>query len=45
VSNADSDDVSFIDVKSRQEVTRIKVGKVPKRLAIAASPAGSSLQN
>jgi YVTN family beta-propeller protein len=45
VSNADSDDVSFIDVKSRQEVTRIKVGKVPKRLAVAAPPAGSSLQN
>jgi YVTN family beta-propeller protein len=38
VSNADSDDVSIIDVKNRREVRRIKVGKVPKRLAIAIAP-------
>jgi YVTN family beta-propeller protein len=38
VSNADSDDVSVIDVKNRREVTRVKVGKVPKRLAVAIAP-------
>ena len=38
VSNTDTDDVSIIDVKARREVTRVKVGKVPKRLAIAISP-------
>jgi YVTN family beta-propeller protein len=38
VSNTDSDDVSIIDVKNRREATRLKVGKVPKRLAIAIAP-------
>jgi YVTN family beta-propeller protein len=35
ISNTDTDDVSVIDVKTRREVTRVKVGKVPKRLAVA----------
>jgi DNA-binding beta-propeller fold protein YncE len=35
VSNTDSDDVSIFSVRERREVARIKVGKVPKRLAIA----------
>jgi YVTN family beta-propeller protein len=35
VSNTDSDDVSIFSVKDRREVARVKVGKVPKRLAIA----------
>jgi YVTN family beta-propeller protein len=39
ISNTDTDDVSVIDVKSRHEVTRVKVGKVPKRLAVATAPA------
>jgi YVTN family beta-propeller protein len=30
ISNTDTDDVSVIDAKSRREVTRVKVGKVPK---------------
>ncbi len=34
VSNTDTDDVSIIGVKTRREVTRLKVGRVPKRLAI-----------
>jgi YVTN family beta-propeller protein len=38
VSNTDSDDVSIIDVKNRREATRLKVGKVPKRLAVAIAP-------
>ena len=38
ISNTDTDDVSIIDVKSRREVTRVKVGKVPKRLAMASAP-------
>jgi YVTN family beta-propeller protein len=38
ISNTDTDDVSIIDVKSRGEVTRVKVGKVPKRLAITSTP-------
>lgn len=40
VSNTDSDDVSVIEIKKRSEVTRVKVGKVPKRLAVAIAPAG-----
>lgn len=32
VSNAGSDDVSIIDVRTRKEMARIKVGQVPKRL-------------
>jgi len=44
VSNAGSDDCSIIDVKTRKEAARIKVGKVPKRLVAASVPnnAGSS---
>ena len=38
VSSTDSDDVSIFDVKQRHEAARIKVGKVPKRLAIAIAP-------
>jgi len=38
VSNTDSDDVSIIDVKNRREAARLKVGKVPKRLAVAIAP-------
>ena len=38
VSNADSDDVSIIDVKTRHEVTKVKVGKVPKRIAVGTLP-------
>jgi YVTN family beta-propeller protein len=38
ISNTDTDDVSVIEVKTRREVTRIKVGKVPKRLAVASTP-------
>jgi YVTN family beta-propeller protein len=37
VSDTDSDDVTVIDVKARREVTRIKVGKVPKRLVVATA--------
>ncbi|MGD0492978.1 MAG: hypothetical protein ABSC32_15675 [Steroidobacteraceae bacterium] len=32
VSNSSSDDASIIDRKSRQEIARLKVGHVPKRL-------------
>jgi YVTN family beta-propeller protein len=32
VSNSSSDDASIIDRKSRQEIARVKVGRVPKRL-------------
>jgi YVTN family beta-propeller protein len=39
VSNTDSDDVSILDVKARREVARVRVGKVPKRLAIGIVPA------
>ena len=42
VSNTDSDDVSVIDVKARHEVIRIKVGRVPKRIAIAGIPSRES---
>ena len=38
ISNTDTDDISIIDVKSRREVKRVKVGKVPKRIAIAIAP-------
>jgi YVTN family beta-propeller protein len=37
VSNTGSDDVSIIDAAARREVTRIKVGKAPKRLAVGPS--------
>jgi YVTN family beta-propeller protein len=38
ISNTDTDDISIIDVKSRHEVKRVKVGKVPKRIALAIAP-------
>ena len=38
VSSTDSDDVSIFNVKERRAVARIKVGKVPKRLAIGIDP-------
>jgi YVTN family beta-propeller protein len=38
VSNAGSDDCSIIDTKTRREVTRLKVGKMPKRLVVASVP-------
>jgi YVTN family beta-propeller protein len=38
ISNTDTDDVSIIEVKTRREVTRVRVGKVPKRLAVASVP-------
>jgi YVTN family beta-propeller protein len=38
VSNTDSDDVSIFSVKDRRELTRVKVGKVPKRIAISIMP-------
>src|ERR1700730_14858477 len=41
VSSTDSDDVSIFDVKQRREVSRVKVGKVTKRIAIATAPAPS----
>jgi YVTN family beta-propeller protein len=41
VSSTDSDDVSIFDVKKRTEVARVKVGKVPKRIAIAPVDATS----
>jgi len=36
VSNSGSDDVSIIDAKTRREVARLKVGRVPKRLLAAS---------
>lgn len=39
VSNPGSNDCSIIDVKTRKEVARLKVGKVPKRLVAASIPA------
>jgi YVTN family beta-propeller protein len=38
VSNVLSDDVSIIAAAKRQEVARIKVGKMPKRLVVAGVP-------
>jgi DNA-binding beta-propeller fold protein YncE len=43
VSNTDTDDVSIFSVKERREVARVKVGKVPKRLAISI-PVPAALQ-
>ncbi len=34
VSNTGSNDVSLIDVSQQKEITRIKVGAAPKRLAV-----------
>src|ERR1700687_3921907 len=44
VSNTDSDDVSIFSVKERREVARVKVGKVPKRIAISSMPVASTSQ-
>lgn len=41
VSNTDSDDVSIFSVKERRELSRVKVGKVPKRIAVSSMPAAS----
>lgn len=38
VSNTDSDDVSIFDVKKHRQVACVKVGKVPKRLAVGVEP-------
>lgn len=45
VSNADSNDVSIIDGHARREVTRVKVGKAPKRLALASVPSAGRGQH
>jgi YVTN family beta-propeller protein len=37
VSNRGSDDVSVIDLETRQEIARIKVGQYPERLVAVAS--------
>jgi YVTN family beta-propeller protein len=39
ISNTDSDDVCIFNVKERRELARVKVGKAPKRMAIAIVPA------
>ncbi len=38
VSNTDSDDVSIFDARAKVQVAKVKVGKVPKRIAIATAP-------
>jgi YVTN family beta-propeller protein len=40
VSNSGSGDVSIVDVMARKELARVKTGKIPKRVVIAAVPAG-----
>jgi YVTN family beta-propeller protein len=42
VANAHDDTVSVIDVAARREITRIKVGAVPKRNITAILPIVSS---
>ncbi|MDB6169627.1 MAG: beta-propeller repeat protein [Verrucomicrobia bacterium] len=42
VSNTASDDVAVIDTRLEREVTRIGVGKGPKRLAVVSVPRGMS---
>jgi len=42
VSNAGSDDLSISDAQDRQEVTRLKVGRVGKRLVAASVPPPSA---
>jgi YVTN family beta-propeller protein len=44
VSNTDSDDVSIFGVKERREVAHVRVGKVPKRIAISITPVASTSQ-
>ncbi|GAC1621481.1 MAG: hypothetical protein PVS2B2_18850 [Candidatus Acidiferrum sp.] len=41
VSNTDSNDVAIFSAKARRELTRVKVGKVPKRIAISVAPVAS----
>lgn len=43
ISNTDSDDVSIFDVKEHRQVACVKVGKVPKRLAIGVEPTGTKI--
>ena len=43
VSSTDSEDVAIFDVKQRREVARVKVGKVPKRIAIATAPSNGEV--
>jgi YVTN family beta-propeller protein len=38
ISNTDTDDISVFDAKTWREVTRVRVGRVPKRLAVAVAP-------
>ena len=38
VSNSGSGDVSIIDAQARHELARVKTGKIPKRVVIAAVP-------
>jgi YVTN family beta-propeller protein len=38
VSNRGTDDVSVIDLSTRQEISRINVGKYPQRMAAVAGP-------
>jgi YVTN family beta-propeller protein len=42
ISNTDTDDVSIIDAKAWREITRVKVGKAPKRLAVAGVPVATN---
>jgi YVTN family beta-propeller protein len=44
VSNTGTDDVSIFDVKARREAARIKVGKLPKRIAVGSVPIASAAQ-
>jgi YVTN family beta-propeller protein len=44
VSNTDSDDVSIFNAKERREVARVKVGKVPKRIAVSFIPSARPLK-
>jgi YVTN family beta-propeller protein len=38
VSNAGSDSVSVLEVESRKEVTRVRVGAMPKRIISVDRP-------
>jgi DNA-binding beta-propeller fold protein YncE len=44
VSNIDTDDVSVFSVKEHRELARVKVGRVPKRIAISIRPSASTAQ-
>ena len=41
VSNSASDDTSIIDTNTRKEISRVKAGRVPKRLIVLAVPSAS----